>query len=265
MREADFDRKNVKPGAKEILIVGGYGHVGRVVVETLTCRFPGKVVVAGRSAERAEACARAFGSHVAWRTLDLVRPASWPSALNGVGSVVVCAEQTDASFAAACLGRGLHYIDVSASDNLLLQIEALDPLARRSGATGVLSVGLAPGLSNLLVKHALGALDRPSKVDITVMLGLGEAHGAAAVAWTLKNLSGRFETVMNGRTRSVRGLSDPRRVTLTGETRARIAYRFNFSDQHTVRRTLQVPEAATRLCFDSRRLTWLLAAMGRTR
>lgn len=185
-----------------------------------------------------------------------------PSAVTwlGVGSVVVCAEQTDATFAAAYLGRGLHYVDVSASNSLLLEIEALDPLARRSGATGVLSVGLAPGLTNLLVKHALGALDRLDKVDITVMLGLG----AAAVAWTLKNLCGWFETVMNGRTRSVRSMSDPRRVTLAGETRSRTAYRFNFSDQHTVRRTLGVPKAATRLCFDSRRLTWLLAAAART-
>ena len=248
----------------QILIVGGYGHVGRAVAETLTSSFPESVVVAGRDAHKAQACSRDFRGKVAWRTLDLTRSASWPAALDGVGTVVVCAEQPDARFAAACLGRGCNYVDVSASHVLLSQIEALDPLARRSGATGVLSVGLAPGLTNLLVKHAKKSLDRLDKVDITVMLGLGEAHGAAAVAWTLKNLVGEFETVVNGRTRSVRSLSDPRRVTLAGETRGRTAYRFNFSDQHTVRRTLGVREAATRLCFDSRLSTWLLAASART-
>lgn len=254
----------VETRAGQVLIVGGYGHVGRAVVVTLKCRFPGKVIVAGRSSEKAETYARALGNDIAWRKVDLTRPASWPSALDGVGTVVVCAEQSDAGFAAACLGRGVNYVDVSASNTLLSQIEALGPLARRSGATGVLSVGLAPGLTNLLVKHVKEALDQLHTVDITVMLGLGEAHGAAAVAWTLKNLGGRFDTVISGRTRSVHSLGDPRRVTLAGETRARTAYRFNFSDQHTVRRTLEVPEAATRLCFDSRFSTWLLAAAGRT-
>ena len=71
-----------------ILVVSGYGHVGRGVVETLAPEFPGSVVVAGRDARKAEAYSHDFGGKVAWRTLDLARPASWSAALDGADTVV---------------------------------------------------------------------------------------------------------------------------------------------------------------------------------
>ncbi len=66
----------------------------------------------------------------------------------------------------------------------------LDALAHASTSrtTVVLGAGLAPGLSTVLA----AALDSApgDDVDVTVLLGSGEAHGAAAVAWTA-GLAGR--------------------------------------------------------------------------
>jgi hypothetical protein len=44
----------------------------------------------------------------------------------------------------------------------------------------------------------------------------------------------------------------------------RTAHPFPFSDQHTLRRTLGVPQVTTRLCLDSRSLTSTLFALRRT-
>jgi saccharopine dehydrogenase-like NADP-dependent oxidoreductase len=83
----------------------------------------------------------------------------------------------DADLARVCLDRGNHYVDISASYALLWEVEKLDALAKRRGATAVLSVGLAPGLTNLLAKHCAQVLDELQSLDIFVMLGLGEAYG----------------------------------------------------------------------------------------
>jgi len=75
-------------------------------------------------------------------------------------------------------------VDVSASYAFLREVERLDALAREHRATGVLSVGLVPGLTNLLAKRCAQVLDSVRSLDISVLLGLGGAHGEAAVRWT---------------------------------------------------------------------------------
>ena len=41
----------------KILIVGGYGNVGRVIASDLADTFPGRVIVAGRNQQKAQAFA----------------------------------------------------------------------------------------------------------------------------------------------------------------------------------------------------------------
>ncbi|MCZ9341626.1 saccharopine dehydrogenase, partial [Streptomyces sp. TRM76130] len=81
------------------------------------------------------------------------------------------------------------------------------------------------------------------------LLGAGERHGADAVRWTVAGLSDPVP-------------ARPQRVVLPGYG-VRRAHPFSFSDQYTVRRTLGVPEATTRLCLDSRLLTAALFAVRR--
>ncbi len=42
---------------KNILIIGGYGSVGRVIASRLSERFPGQVIVAGRNIQKAKVLA----------------------------------------------------------------------------------------------------------------------------------------------------------------------------------------------------------------
>ena len=67
----------------------------------------------------------------------------------------MCAELDNARVARARLERGIHYLDVSASHRLLTGIEASDGLARDRRATAILSVGLVPGVTNLLARYCV--------------------------------------------------------------------------------------------------------------
>jgi hypothetical protein len=175
-----------------LLVVGGYGRVGRVVSARLGRRFPGRVVAAGRRLERAEALAAEEEGRVVPRRLDLADGDALPPALDGVRLVVLGIEGPNERVARACFERGVHLVDVTATYRLMEAVERHDALARSRGATGVLSVGLAPGLTNLLAHRAAQALDAVERVDLTVLLGLGERHGADALRWVLDTASRPF-------------------------------------------------------------------------
>jgi saccharopine dehydrogenase (NAD+, L-lysine forming) len=247
---------NARRSDGDIVIVGGYGHVGREIARVLAPAFPGRVVVAGRDAERGEVLAVTLGSGV--RALRADASVDIDVILAGARLVIMCLDLGDATFVARCLAAGVDYIDITADDRTLAAIEALDPVACAGGATAVISVGLAPGLTNLLVAHAAEKLAAPTRADIFVLLGLGDKHGDAAIAWTLDNLDAAFTLLEDGRTRAVRSFGERARVRLPGESRERSAYRFAFPDQRVVTRTLALSGASTYLCFDSRAMTWLL-------
>ncbi|MFC4059044.1 saccharopine dehydrogenase NADP-binding domain-containing protein [Planomonospora corallina] len=223
-----------------VLILGGYGAVGREAAAVLAGEAT--VIVAGRDPGRA----RPVPGTTAMR-VDATDPADLDRALEGVGAVLMCAETGDARVARACLERGIGYVDVSASPHVLAGIQELDGLAAARGATAALSVGLVPGVTNLLARVC--AERSPGQdLRIGVLLGSGERHGPAALAWTLDGL-GRLDGSWT------MGFPPP-----YGE---RTVHRFPFSDQYTLPATLGVTSVSTGLCLDSRLLTGLLAAAGR--
>jgi saccharopine dehydrogenase-like NADP-dependent oxidoreductase len=249
-------------GGKPGVVVIGYGAVGGAVCALLADRLPLRVVAAGRNLGKAEAFSRKTGGRVLPLQLDLDDPSGSAEALEGAKVVVACAEPDDAAFAREVLGRGIHYVDVSASDAYLREVGELDALARERGATAVLSVGLSPGLTNLLARHCVDVLDDEIRnIDVSLMLGLGEAHGEAAVRWTVENLNKAFRAP--GVSGIVHSLTDPKRSILPGGYGARTAYRFDLADQHVLARTLGAEKVATRLCFDPAAATRLLALLKR--
>lgn len=229
-------------------MAGGYGAVGIHVVETVAGWFPGRVVPAGRDLARAARLAGTLGAAGGGAArVDVADAAGFARVLDehAIGVVVLCVEPPDATIARLCLSRGVHLVDVGASDALLAQVEELEP----ANATAVLSVGVAPGLTNLLARRACDVLGGAERIDLTVLLGAGERHGADAVRWTVAQLAAHAE-------------GSPLRVALPGFG-ARTAHPFPFSDQHSLRRTLGVPLVTTRLCLDSAPLTGALFAMRR--
>ncbi|MER6913547.1 saccharopine dehydrogenase [Streptomyces sp. NPDC000594] len=227
-----------------ILVIGGHGAVGTTVTATLGEWFPDRVVPVGRNAARPGA---PYGAPV-----DITDPGTLGRALDHLGdiaAVVLCAEPPDDAVARMCLERGIHLVDIGATPRLLDSVARLGPLAEGAGATAVLSVGVAPGLTNLLARRVHEAVGGADRIDLTVLLGSGERHGADAVRWTVEGLAAPAR-------------ARPLRVSLPG-LGTRTAHPFPFSDQHTLPGTLGVPEVTTRLCLDSRALTGLLFGLRR--
>lgn len=221
------------------LVLGGYGAVGARIVAQL--RANGDVAfAAGRDPARSD------------RVVDLGEgdTGSLRAALSGVDVVVNAAGLEHPNLVALIAGHGVPFVDITATTGYVAALERLDlphPV--------LLSVGLAPGLTNLLAAamHA----SAPGPIDLAVFLGAGERHGAAAVAWSYGLLGRRLRDPSTGGL--VRNYTMPRPFDLPGHRRRRL-YRVDFSDQHVLTRDLGVP-VRTYFGLDSPLATAALATL----
>ncbi len=130
----------------------------------------------------------------------------------------------------------------SADGDYLNAIQGLHPTALEFGSTAMLSVGLAPGLTNLLARKVADHSDQVEGLEIGVLLGAGDSHGIQAIDWTLRN--------------TIESKTGSEAVTIdygAGWGRRR-SHAFDFADQHAVARTMSVP-TKTFLTLSSRYLT----------
>lgn len=208
-----------------VLVLGGYGAVGRRTVDELRARGH-EPRTSGRDAARADV------------PLDLRDPVTVARAAAEVDVVVNAAGAEDPALATIVTAAGAAFVDVGATGSYLDRVE-------RAAVSGpvVLSVGIAPGLTNLLA-HAVAERDRRrgadvgGPLDVAVVLGAGEVHGAAATAWSLGLLGRRYpDTATPGR--SVRNYTGGAVFDLPRGRRR--LYRADFSDQHTLTRELSRP------------------------
>ncbi|ASR48458.1 saccharopine dehydrogenase [Paenibacillus kribbensis] len=246
-----------------IIIIGGYGHVGKIICIELSKWFPGKVFAAGRSLERATEFSQQTAGKVQPMQLNIHEPIA-PSILEQVKVVIMCLDQENTALVRACLQHGAHYMDITANGAFLHQVEQCHQEARAYQTTALLSAGLAPGLTNLLALQATQLMDQTEELNISLMLGLGDEHGQAAIEWTVDQIHTDLEVMEEGRPVMRKSFTDGKVADFGAGVGRHRAYRFPFSDQQILPRTLGIPTVSTRLCFDSRLTTRLLAGLRTT-
>lgn len=245
----------------KVLIVGGYGAVGSSIAEYLMKIYPHQIIIAGRSFSKAQAKAEQLQNKVIPHQLDINNSNGF-SILNDVELVIMCLDQQNTDFVEFCISKGISYIDISADYQNLQKIEKLHFLAEQNNSTVVLSVGLAPGITNLLAQNVVSQMENVESVDIFVLLGLGEKHGNHAYRWTFENVDSNYILKINDEEKVLKSFSQPLKTNLSGE---RNFYLFNFSDQHVLLNTLDVPKVQTRMAFDVEWFTELTAFLRKLR
>src|SRR3546814_595865 len=104
---------------KHVLVIGGYGAVGRHVVTHLHATPDVAVTVAGRSEEKAQHLGRKFDSRVGGRSLDARDPTALDIAVSEVDVVICCTESGNVAVADACIRQGTGFVAIAASVSVL--------------------------------------------------------------------------------------------------------------------------------------------------
>lgn len=83
--------------------------------------------------------------------VDVRSRESIEAALDDVALVVMCIEPRNVDVAEACSKRGIHYVDITASSDIVAALECIEfPNSSR-----VLNVGVAPGSPICLRTHSV--------------------------------------------------------------------------------------------------------------
>lgn len=243
----------------KVLIIGGYGQVGKVICNSLAEVLPGRVIAAGRSLDNAKSYTSTTMGKIIPMQLDIYNIDVSDKIFNEVYIVIMCLDQKNISFVKKCIQNAVHYIDISPSYNTLSQIEVLDLQAKRNKSTIVLGVGLAPGLSNLLVKQSKSYFDTINSVDLYLMLGIGEKHGKDGVEWLLNYINSEYCIVENNISKRVKSFEDCKKTIFDKKQGLRSTYRFDLADQHIIQKLLKIESVSSRFCYDSVFITQAVA------
>ena len=251
----------------DILITGGYGTVGRRVAADLAPDYPGRVVVAGRSAEKAAQLTVELAHGVRGRRVDVGEPLSVEAALEGVGVVLSCIDQAEPHLLRAAIRRGLAYTDIAPHLMTRRPTEAMKAKATQTGARIVLGAGLAPGISSMLA--LLGADHLGSQtvesVASNVLLSVGDTYGPASRAYIMEEIALPYAVRIEGREVPTWAFAGSARVDFPPPLSERRAYLFPFSDQVFFPETLGARTALSRLVLEPPWLGMLLLALVRLR
>jgi saccharopine dehydrogenase-like NADP-dependent oxidoreductase len=242
------------------LIIGGYGMVGKKIASILIKEYSRQVVISGRNYSKALEFSQELGERAQPLQLDVFDSKSIEKIPDDVSLVVMCLDQMDTFFVEACLRKGINYIDITANTSFILKLAEKKNLAISQHASALLSVGLAPGLTNLLAKQVCNLIPNVEQIDIFIMLGLGEAHGKAAIQWTLDHINSEFTILDRGFEKRVNSFENYVEADFPVHGK-RKAYRFDFPEQRIIPNTLGIQTVSSWLCFDIPMMTTFYAML----
>lgn len=234
---------------RKILVIGGYGDVGRSTVKELLRLTTDPIVIGGRHVDNGEEFIRTINdSRVTFQQIDIYDEKSYVNQLSSFSLVVMCLGPKKIDFAAYCLKKGIHYIDISASNQTMNELAKLPSAS--VNAQGILGVGICPGLSTLLVKDLADHFDEIEQTEISLLMGMGDGYGKDALRWLLDNLSQPFDWTINGdRTKQIPFI-EKRTISFDRNAKPISAFAFNLADQQIVTNTLNHPNVATFFSLD---------------
>lgn len=151
-----------------ILVLGGCGFVGSEVVEDLlgTSEFS-KIVIGDIELEKAKAHASSFNDpRLSAEFVDTYDKGKLRSLVKDFDVVANCTNIRDSILILeVAVEAGVHYLDLTGS--LHLEKLKLDENAKKAGMTAILTLGVTPGITNILAKHGVNQLDETDHIQVS--------------------------------------------------------------------------------------------------
>ena len=237
-----------------VLILGGYGKVGKLIASNLLKSKNFEITIAGRNETKAKSVASGLSKTVTGLQIDVTKIGQREKELlKNFQAVIVCVSQHSTEFAKICFSLSLLYLDITAKTDFIEDLRKLNSFAAEHKSLGVLSLGFCPGLTNVFAKELIDRNNLIDEVHTGILLSLGEKHGIAAIEWTLDNFIRDFE--YDGK--RIKSFINKKEFEFLKIKSIRTAYRFNFSDQHSLKKGYPKKDFSTYLCFDASYFTKL--------
>jgi hypothetical protein len=193
-----------------VLVLGGYGAFGGLAAERLARVVGIEVIVAGRRADEAQACAMrlAAGARAKVRGIGLDAAAISAAELGELRPAVLVNATgpyrgQDYRLARACIAVGVHYVDLADARDFVAGIATLDAEARASGVLVASGASTVPAVSVAVADACALQLAALDKVDVVIAPGNSFDPGLA----TTRSILGTLGRPLGGPGKAAGGLS----------------------------------------------------------
>lgn len=206
-----------------VLLLGGYGAFGGRIAERLARERNLRLIIGGRSLERARGLAdqlAAAGRRATLGSADLDAARVTERELRDLqASIVINAagpyQWQDYRLARACITAGVHYIDLADARAFVVGIAALDAEARRAGVLVVSGASTVPAISGAVLDELAPQFASLASVEIVISPGNSFDPGLATTQSILSTLGRPFHA-REGIAPAGYGWQGLRRVTIPG-------------------------------------------------
>ncbi|MGG4143466.1 saccharopine dehydrogenase NADP-binding domain-containing protein [Paenibacillus algorifonticola] len=239
----------------KVLIVGGYGEVGRQIAHILLDRHADlEIILGGRSPGKAAA----FEServHIA--VVDTNAEDPLQHAGEHISLIISAVNDLQDKLLLAAVRRKIPFIDVTRWTELFEQASAKLRKVELH-APVVLSSGWMAGTASLFAMLHADSLDNVA-VDIHALYSLRDKAGPDSTAY-MDRMSIPFHITEAGRNRLVHPMTDPVKVQFPNGYKAK-CYRLDTPDHVTLLKASHIHTASFRISFDSKASTSLLVGL----
>jgi saccharopine dehydrogenase (NAD+, L-lysine-forming) len=159
------------------LLYGATGYTGRLIARrAAACGL--RPVLAGRSAAKLVPLAAELG--LEHRVFGLDDPTAIRRGLEGVGAVAHCAGpfvRTALPMAAACIGTGTHYLDITGEIDVFESLHALGPRAAKAGVVLLPGAGFDVVPTDCVAALLAARLPDATQLDLAFLAGSAPSPG----------------------------------------------------------------------------------------
>ena len=230
----------------KIMIIGAYGAVGREVTIKLS-RGQYEIILAGRNEKAASLLMKQEKINGTFRQVDV--DALKDDDFLDVDTVAICLEKNNIKVLEKCIKNKVNYVDITPSYSIINAIEHKKDAILEAGIKVGVGIGIAPGVMNVLAEDMIVYFDKVESVNTYTMLGIGEQHGKNAVNWLINNLNVKYEVGTSSK-RIVKSFSEPRKISLIGESKKRSFVRIDLADWHLIQNKHQNVQVDSWFAYD---------------
>ncbi|MBS0288088.1 MAG: saccharopine dehydrogenase NADP-binding domain-containing protein [Proteobacteria bacterium] len=205
------------PQAKPtVLILGGYGVFGKKL-STILAQGPYKVIVAGRSKEKAEAFltpikrkfpqANVVAMAMDWHREDfaeLLKQSQANILIHTAGPF----QGQDYKVAKTCIELNIHYLDLSDGREFVTHIHELDDKAKAKGVMVISGASSVPGVSSAVVDHYAKKFGILREIHFGIAPANKIERGEAVLKAILGYTGKPFQRLEDGKWKTVYGWQD---------------------------------------------------------
>lgn len=191
---------------KRILIIGGYGNFGSFIATRLAREPDLKIIIAGRSAEKAKAFGETIGAEYAVINIE-------KDIHNAIASIKPDIlihtsgpfQEQSYSVAEACIRYGCHYIDLADGRAFVANFTKLDEAAKNKGVLAVCGASSVPCLTAAILDKYQNEFQNLESIDYGIATAQRTNAGLATTAAILGYAGKPFTTQKDGKAATVYG------------------------------------------------------------